>query len=161
MVITSDVWTDINMTAYLGFTIHYILDEEEIKSLTLGLVSLNEPHISAYLCQKMDEMLLFFGIDKKQIFKVITDRANNIDLAVEMCFGNGKQIPCFAHKLQSVVNDVINEDAMEDNSSVAAAKQIVSFVTRKVNAVDDLEKLQAEISKALAIRFNVIIEIQS
>ena len=146
MVLTCDIWTDINMQAYVGVTAHYI-SKFEMQSLTLGVIPLHEAHTSVYISSNMEDILIEWRIKKEAVFKVISDRANNMILAVELCFGKNKQIPCFAHKLQSVVNDAINEKTVEQANSIGAAKLIVAFFTRKVNAVEELEKMQVSMNE--------------
>lgn len=138
-IITTDTWTDINYATHMGMTLHFLSDNR-IKTTMMGTFELKESHTSAYFVEKIEDILTDFFISKDKLVAVVSDGASNIVNAVTRCFGSKKHVWCYAHLLQLVVNESVNATLVV--SIIEKIKNIVFFITRKVNAVAELRRLQ-------------------
>lgn len=50
-----------------------------------------------------------WGLEVEKTLAVISDNAANITKAVDLMFGKGKHIPCFAHTLNLLATKAIND----------------------------------------------------
>lgn len=99
--ITIDIWSDLQMRSYLGATLHYI-DDFKLKSFTIGVMVLSEPHSASYISSELENFLKNWGIPKEKVVAVVTDNGANVVKAVHDTFTKNKHVPCFAHTLNLV-----------------------------------------------------------
>lgn len=140
--LTCDAWSD-TMTnrSYLGVTGHYLSSEGKPSSIILGLKELTERHTANYIKEVMRDTCLEWEIPKPKILVTITDGATNMIKAITDMFPSHRHIWCTAHKLNLVIEDVINEN--EDLTVlIEDLKKIVTFFKSSNNAARDLERFQ-------------------
>lgn len=109
LCITCDVWTEVmSVTSLLGITVHY-LDNQNYKSVCIGVKELSYSHTAQYLGQSLLSVCTERKIDITKISAVITDNAANIVKRVTDTFKKNKHLPCFAHILNLVAVRITEE----------------------------------------------------
>jgi hypothetical protein len=75
VTLTTDIWTDtLNTKSFLGMTVHYLsMSKLELESATLGVLELDERHTSDNIVGWIKDLLNRWGIEKNQVFLVVTD----------------------------------------------------------------------------------------
>lgn len=158
ITLTTDVWTDtINTKSFLGITVHFLsLNKLNLESIALGVLELDERHTSVNIADWLNDALNTWGLNKNQIFLVVTDNGSNIKNAVYACFGKKKHLPCFAHTLNLVV-----QNALDDTKDVALVidkvKKLVTFFKQSVSASDELRKISNfKLKQSVPTRWNSV-----
>lgn len=104
----------------------FVLDQSRLNSITLGLAALDKSHTASYISEKFEDTLNFWEISKDTIIAIITDHANNMVRAVTDSFGHDKALQCYAHCLNLLV-----EQALEDSPNISViinkVKKIVTY----------------------------------
>lgn len=147
LTITTDIWTEtMNTNSFLGLTCHYIRDCK-LKSITVGVTELTEPHKAEYLGTTLKNICDVWNISLHKVIAVVTDNGSNIVKAVSDVFGKNKCIPCFAHTLNLVLADKTLDCSDELKDVINKVKHIVTYFKHNVNAADELRK--SEVNKKL------------
>ncbi|CAH1114886.1 unnamed protein product [Psylliodes chrysocephalus] len=108
----------------------------------LGVRRLLEAHTGDYISQKMKELMESFGISKSKIISVCTDGGATMIAAVQKLLGEGKNVYCFAHMLNLIVTD-----GLEDKNNKPLKKLIdlvKSFMTYARHSSNFMDALRAE-----------------
>lgn len=72
---------------------------------------------------------------------VVTDNASNMVSAIDLAFGSKKHIPCFAHTLNLVAQNALDEKVNTNiQGLIKKVKQIVTWFKKSVVASDELRK---------------------
>ncbi|KAK2578240.1 hypothetical protein KPH14_000768 [Odynerus spinipes] len=79
-----------------------------------------------------------WGFDTNRVSAVVTDNAANMVKAVEIAFGKKKHIPCFAHTLNLVAQNILQIPEMQN--ILLKIKTIVTFFKQSCVASDELRK---------------------
>ena len=141
LALTFDLWKDsYNNTSYLGVTGHHIKDWN-LNSLLLSCSIQTERHTSVNICKSLDEILSFWEIDKSKITACVTDNGANVKKAVTDWIGSSKHLPCFAHTLNLVVKDAI-EDSGNFKEILTKVRTIIQYFKQSGPAADELRKVQ-------------------
>lgn len=142
ITLTADVWTEtMNTIGYLGFTAHFP-NNGKISSITIGVVELDERHTATYLGEKLLTTCNEWDIQLNKVSAIVTDNAANICRAVCDVFGKEKQLSCFAHTLNLVPNNVLDESS-NIKGLINKVKSIVTYFKQSVMAADELRKAQS------------------
>jgi len=143
LTITTDVWTDtLNTKSFLGVTCHFLNNNvNQLKSVTIGVIELDQKHDSDYLASKIISVCEEWNIQHKNVTAVITDNGRNIIKAVTDIFGKNKSISCFAHTLNLVVEKTI-QSSEELKLVINNIKNIVTYFKQSVTAADQLRNAQ-------------------
>ena len=123
--ITSDIWTSNSQFSYLSATLHYINDKWELTSRVLGLYYLNQPLCADYIFEKTNEILTEWNLSVDKILFFIADSGANIKAAFEQF---NKHLPCSAHKINSVVNDLFKIKIIKSYENSYGNNFYISFV---------------------------------
>lgn len=156
--LTTDIWTNtINTKSYLGMTVHFLsLCKLKLESVTLGVLELDEYHTSENIVRWLNNSLKTWGIDKRKIFLVVTDNGSNIKNIVYECFGKDKHLPCFAHTLNLVVQNALN-DTENIANIINKVKHIVTFYEQCVSASDELYKVcKLKLKQSVSTQWNSV-----
>jgi len=159
ITLTTDIWTDtINTKSYLGITVHFLsFCKLNLESVVLGVLELDERHTSENIAKWLDSAPQEWGIEKRQIFLVVTDNGVNIKSAVSECFGKDKHLPCFAHTINLVVQNALDNT---DNITtlINKVKHLVTFFKQLcVSASDELHKVCAfKLKQSVSTRWNSV-----
>jgi hypothetical protein len=97
-----------------------------------------------------------WGIEKNQVFLVVTDSGCNIKSAVYNYFGKEKHLPCFAHTLKLVVQNAL-DDAKNIANIITKVKNLVTFFKQSVSASDELHKIcKYKLKQSVPTRWNSV-----
>ncbi|XP_011859600.1 PREDICTED: zinc finger BED domain-containing protein 1-like [Vollenhovia emeryi] len=149
LTLTCDIWSDISNRGYLGITVHYLNNNNKMKSRCLGVLPLDESHTAQYLSQILVEGIQSFGIHRETVTAIVTDNDANIKKAAIDCFGASKHLECFVHAMSHIVPDAISATP-EVEQAIAKVKVIVTLTKRSVVVSDELRRLQKRDGKTEA-----------
>lgn len=138
---TTDIWTDSNNRSFLSLTTHYLnVDQGCVVKGTIGIFQLTERHTSENIVKEIQNIFSEWGLEVEKTLAVISDNAANITKAVELMFGKGKHIPCFAHTLNLLATKAIN-DVPELTELLKKVKAIVGWFHHSTSACDELRRI--------------------
>ena len=141
--ITADMWTSLNMDAYLGVTCHYVNVNDELSSVTLGVGHFSASHTAVNLSEATDALLCEYGIRSKiQCF--ITDNAANMVACARLL--KLRHVPCFAHTLNLIVKKALDQTP-ELVDIRTKARKVIGFFKSSVRAHEKLAELQQQLAK--------------
>ncbi|XP_004206092.2 zinc finger BED domain-containing protein 4 [Hydra vulgaris] len=107
ITITCDSWSSLGKNSYLGVTCHFIDKNMTLVDRNLDLKFMSEMKTAEYLFNTLNEIFSEWSINNK-IFALVTDSGANIFSAVNKFDDNVLKIPCAGHRLNLVVNDLLN-----------------------------------------------------
>jgi hAT family C-terminal dimerisation region len=140
LTITSDLWTDtMNSRNFLGTTVHYIKGVE-FKTVKLGVIRMFESHTADNISCQFRKLLSDWDVNIDNVAACVTDNAANILKAVSDTFGDEKQLSCFAHNL----NLVMESSAKCVAPIIDKVKAVVTFTKQSTDIRGRLTKLQNE-----------------
>jgi hypothetical protein len=119
--ITSDLWTARDRQGYIGITCSFINEEFELQEIMLACQYLEYPHTGKNIAQKILDIVLDWGLEKK-VIGITTDNGSNMVSASKL-LPNIFRIPCAAHTL----NLVVNKGLMPVEILIARAKRLINF----------------------------------
>ncbi len=121
-------------------TAHYICPEWVLKSVVLDTVRLVKSHITDNIAEEIRPVYNKWNILDK-IHSVVTDNAAKMTAAIKQM--NVRHTPCFAHTLNLVVQDSINntENVQKLKEKI---KTIVNFLHHSVKASGKLMQVQEQ-----------------
>ncbi|XP_072400374.1 E3 SUMO-protein ligase ZBED1-like [Diabrotica undecimpunctata] len=137
VTLTTYVWTDLQMRSYSSLTVHFIDEENQLFSGTVGMVSLDDRHTAEYLCEQLRSLCSQWQIQEDNIVAIITDNGPNIVKAINIFLGPKKHIPCYAHTLNLVCQNSM-KNCPELVELLDKVKKIVSWFKQSVVASDEL-----------------------
>ncbi len=105
--LTTDMWTSVNMDAYLGVTCHYVSDSLDLVTVLLGVQYFPLTHTAANIADTIANLMTEWGITEK-VRGMVTDGAHNIVASVNQL--NIRHIYCFAHMLNLIVKKITLSD---------------------------------------------------
>lgn len=136
--ITTDIWTESFQTrSFLGVTLHFLNNNKQLDSCTLGVFELDESHTSEYIAAKLISIFDEWGLKKELLHSAVTDGATNMVKAIDIAFGKNKHIVCFAHLLNLVAFWSI-EAIPEIKLLIDKVKRVVTWFKHSVRASDEL-----------------------
>jgi citrate lyase gamma subunit len=94
-----DLWTSITNDSNLGTTLHYITNEFELRTIALGIKSLNISHTGYHINAAIEDVLVRWNIHDK-IVEMVTDNGSNVCVAIRQysCI----HLRCLAHTTHMV-----------------------------------------------------------
>ncbi|XP_072375545.1 uncharacterized protein [Diabrotica undecimpunctata] len=93
--ITTDIWTEtMQSKSFIGLTLHFV-DDLKIDSVVLRVTELCQSHTGKYLREVLTTIMEDWHIMTERVSAIITDRAANINNAVETIFGKKKTSALF------------------------------------------------------------------
>ena len=75
--LTADMWTSINMDAYLAVTGHFITEEVQLKTVLLGVKQFPLSHTAVHIAEAKATLMAEWGIRPK-VRCLVTDAAPNM-----------------------------------------------------------------------------------
>ncbi|KAK0134299.1 Zinc finger BED domain-containing protein 4 [Merluccius polli] len=138
--LTSDMWTSMNMDAYLGVTCHFISDGAVLNTTLLGVQHFPKCHTALNLAEAMGAIMEEWGI-KHKITCLVTDAASNmLACGREMHL---KQAVCIAHAINLIVKKSLDETPGLDNLRTSA-RRIVTLFRSSTTAKERLAQMQEQ-----------------
>uniref|UniRef100_A0A8D8Z989 Zinc finger BED domain-containing protein 1 n=2 Tax=Cacopsylla melanoneura TaxID=428564 RepID=A0A8D8Z989_9HEMI len=136
--LTTDSWTSCNTESFLAVTAHFI-EGTELSSYLLDCVKFVDRHTSQNLANALMNIAKDYQIENK-ITAVVSDNASNITGAITI--NNWRQIPCFAHTLNLVVQDGLKNNIQ---GTLRKIKSIVEFFKRSTTGNAKLRATQVQL----------------
>lgn len=140
--LTTDGWTSCTNTSFISVTAHYITTDNLMKSSLLDCYEYSERHTAENLCSELQRIAREWNISNK-IVAIASDNAANILAAIRLT--GWKQVPCFAHTLNLIVQSSL-ETIAELQSKI---KKIVEFFKRSTQASCKLKEMQTQLGKPI------------
>ncbi|KAJ8348901.1 hypothetical protein SKAU_G00274900 [Synaphobranchus kaupii] len=124
--LTSDMWTSINMDAYLAVTCHYIDDHDKLGTVLLGVEKFSNSHTAANIAQVKTTLMEEWGI---------TDKQATVELSEEKRVSGSKVIP-----LMNMLQRAVDSEGT-NMTTVMAGKLAENLVRRLRDILSNLESL--------------------
>ncbi|XP_056442541.1 E3 SUMO-protein ligase ZBED1-like isoform X2 [Gadus chalcogrammus] len=141
--LTSDMWTSINMEAYLAVTCHYVDDTSKLATVLLGVRPFPETHTAVNISAAMRSLMEEWDIESK-VASIVTDAGANMIACVGML--NLRHALCFAHTLNLVVKKSIDATpGLEDIRT--RARKVVTFFRTSTTAKEKLKEVQEQLNR--------------
>lgn len=80
--LTADMWTSINMDAYLAVTCHYIKNNNHLATLLLGAKPFSKTHTAVHIAAEIATLMAEWGLSNK-IRCIVTDLESNMQQPVK------------------------------------------------------------------------------
>ena len=141
--LTSDMWTSINMDAYLAVTCHYINEEMQLSTLLLGIKRFPCSHTAANIAEAKETLMAEWKIRAK-VKTLVTDSAANMIACANLL--NVRHISCFAHMLNLVVKKSLAQTPGLDEIRTRARKIVVHFKS-STTAREKLSEIQRQMGR--------------
>ena len=141
--LTTDMWTSINMDAYLAVTGHYVDDSVRLATVLLGVLPFPEAHTAGNITAATRSLMAEWGIEGK-VTSIVTDAGANM-IASDKSM-NLRHALCFAHSLNLVVKKSLDATAGIDNIRTRARK-VVTFFKTSTTAKEKLREVQKQFNR--------------
>lgn len=141
--LTADMWTSINMDAYLAVTCHYVDDSVKLATVLLGVLPFPEAHTAVNITAAMRSLMEEWGIEGK-VTSIVTDAGANMVASVRS--SNLRHALCFAHSLNLVVKKSLDvTPGLEDLRT--RARKVVTFFKTSTTAKEKLREVQEQMKR--------------
>lgn len=149
IALTTDAWTSASHQQYVAVTAHFV-ENSKIKAVMLECIPDAQRHTAQNLADLIIKICNEWNITEK-VVSVTTDNANNIQAAISLL--KWKQVPCFAHTLNLIVQAGLTEIKLIQNK----VKTIVELFRRSVLASERLTAMQKQLGeKQVKVKQDVI-----
>ncbi|XP_075999197.1 E3 SUMO-protein ligase ZBED1-like [Genypterus blacodes] len=152
--LTSDMWTSINMEAYLAVTCHFIDGEDQLGTILLGVEHFPSAHTADNLALAHTRFMEEWGIQDK-VKCLVTDAAANMIACVNHL--NVRHALCIAHSLNLIVKKSFDE--VPGLSELRAkCRKMVTFFRTSTTAKETLTQVQRQMGRPV---LKMIIEVDT
>lgn len=142
--ITADMWTSVNMEAYLALTCHYINDNMQLCTSVLGVQYFPQNHTADNLAQVERGMMEDWAITNK-VKCFVTDAAPNMIASIRQLHPIRHSI-CIAHSLNLIVRKSC--DQVPTLTSIRhKARNIVTYFRSSTKAKEKLAQVQQQMGR--------------
>jgi len=133
IAITCDTWTSCSNESYLSVTSHFVNSNFDLKSAVLAVQKLHDVtnHTAENIARTLEDVFNEWKI-KNKITCIVTDNAASMLKACEIL--KIRNLPCFAHTLNLVVQDCMKLDCIND--ILTKCKNIVKFFKSSSTAME-------------------------
>lgn len=139
--LTTDSWTSITNENFTSITAHWLDDSDnkglKLNSNLLDCVAYNERHTAENICELLQERIKDWGIENK-IAAIASDNARNIVAAIRL--GNWRQLSCFAH----TVNLIVQKGIKEIESTLTKIRKVVEYFKRSSHGLSKFNQSQEQ-----------------
>ena len=101
--VTVDIWTNRQTRSFIGFTVHFIDNEFDLKSRLLCCEHFAERHTAVNIANRYEDVVMRYQIDRK-VRRIISDNANSMEKAFELTLKNIKTLEQEAAEMKSDKN---------------------------------------------------------
>ncbi|XP_061905499.1 E3 SUMO-protein ligase ZBED1-like [Entelurus aequoreus] len=141
--ITADMWTSVNMEAYLALTCHYINDNLQLCTSVLGVQYFPQSHTADNLAQVKRDMMADWAITNK-VKCFVTDAAPNMIASTRQL--QIRHSICIAHSLNLLVRKSC--DQIPTLASIRhKARHIVTYFRSSTTAKEKLAQVQQQMGR--------------
>ena len=81
--VSVDIWTNLQMRSFIGFTVHFVDNEFNLKSRLLCCEHFAERHTAVNIANKYEDFVKIYQIDGK-VRRVINDNASSMKKAYRL-----------------------------------------------------------------------------
>ena len=141
VAVTTDIWSSCQTLSYCCLTAHVISEAWELESYVLETFNFNTEHTAVHIAQELKRVVSDWGLTN--ITCCVTDNASNMVAGVREA--GGRNLPCYAHTLNLVVQEAIKADTTLTFLQIKC-KNIVSYFHRSIKASDKLRCVQEQLS---------------
>ncbi|XP_053346541.1 zinc finger BED domain-containing protein 4-like [Clarias gariepinus] len=144
---TTDIWTSLQMEAYLTVTSHFITGDWRLESFVLETKKMEDSHTADHIARELTEIICEWDIPSSKIVSVVHDNAANMvactnQLVQQPRWGKMKGVRCAGHTLQLCINSALKQDPI--CRTVAAARRLVSYFKKSAKATTALQDQQKQ-----------------
>nr|XP_043873805.1 E3 SUMO-protein ligase ZBED1-like [Solea senegalensis] len=152
--LTSDMWTSINMDAYLAVTCHFIDDEDQLCTTLLGVQHFPKAHTAENLAAGHVQLMEEWGIRDK-VKCLVTDGASNMNACVRQL--NVRHAICIAHTINLIVHKSF-DDVEGLNELRQKCRRLVTLFRTSTTAKERLVQVQEQMGRQ---PYKMIIEVDT
>lgn len=141
VALTADMWTSINMEAYLAVTCHYVdTESHQFQTTVLGVQHFPQRHTAENLAMVKRSVMEEWGIASK-VRCLVTDAAANMIACGRML--HIRQTVCIAHSINLTVKKACDQvPALTEIPN--KARQIVTYFRSSTTAKEKLNQMQQQ-----------------
>ncbi|KAJ8259529.1 hypothetical protein GJAV_G00170380 [Gymnothorax javanicus] len=141
--LTADMWTSMNMEAYLGVTCQYITGEDSLNTVVLGVEHFPLNHTAHNLAHAMTAIMEEWGIRNK-VSCLVTDAAANMKACARVL--QVRHSICVAHALNLIVRKSFDQvPALADIQE--KARKIVTYFRTSTAGKERLGQIQGSMRR--------------
>ncbi|KAM8910406.1 E3 SUMO-protein ligase ZBED1-like [Spinachia spinachia] len=152
--LTSDMWTSINMDAYLAVTCHFIDDEDQLCTTLLEVQHFPKAHTAENLAAGHVQLMEEWGIRDK-VKCLVTGGASNMNACVRQL--NVRHAVCIAHTINLIVRKFF-DDVEGLNELRQKCWRLVTLFRTSTTAKERLVQVQEQMGRQL---YKMIIEVDT
>ncbi|XP_051244075.1 zinc finger BED domain-containing protein 4-like [Dicentrarchus labrax] len=141
--LTADMWTSINMDAYLAVTGHYLDESVKLATVLLGVLPFPEAPTAANITAATRSLMEEWSIEGK-VTSIVTDAGANMVASVRSL--NLRHALCFAHSLNLVVKKSLDATPGLEDLRTRARKVVTLFKT-STTAREKLKEVQEQMNR--------------
>ncbi|XP_035989501.1 zinc finger BED domain-containing protein 1 [Fundulus heteroclitus] len=139
--LTSDMWTSINMDAYLAVTCHFVEENEKLSSVLLGVQAFPQSHTAENIACVKASLMEEWGISGK-VTCIVTDGAPNMVACVRDL--KLRHHICVAHTLNLIVKRALDHQPALSGLR-AKARKLVGYFRSSTTAKEKLTQVQHQL----------------
>ena len=152
--LTADMWTSMNMEAYLGVTCHYISEEDTLNTTVLGVEHFPLNHTADNLAHAMTQIIQEWGI-KHKVSCLVTDAAANRKACARVL--QVRHSICVAHALNLIVRKSFDQVPVLADLREKARK-IVTYFRTSTTGKERLGQIQVSMGRP---KHKLVIEVET
>ena len=138
--LTADMWTSINMDAYLAVTCHYVDDSAKLATVLLGVLPFPVSHTADNISAAKRSLIEEWGIEGK-VTSIVTDAGANMIASVRNL--NIRHVVCFAHALNLLLKKSLHATpGLADIRS--RSRKVVTYFKTSTTAKEKLREVQEQ-----------------
>ncbi|XP_033990656.1 zinc finger BED domain-containing protein 4-like [Trematomus bernacchii] len=141
--LTSDMWTSINMDAYLAVTCHFVDDNTRLNSVLLGVQQFPQTHTAENLARVKTSLMEEWGITDKVTCLVTDGAANMISCGKHLKL---RHAICIAHTLNLIVKKSLDMTPVLSDIR-AKSRKLVGFFRSSTLAKEKLVSVQRQMGR--------------
>ncbi|XP_016103368.1 zinc finger BED domain-containing protein 4-like isoform X2 [Sinocyclocheilus grahami] len=141
--LTSDLWTSINMGAYLAVACHFVDSNTCLNSVLLGVLKFPQAHTAENLAHLKASLMEEWGITNHVTCLVTDGAANMIACGRELRL---RHTVCIAHTLNLIVKKALDQTPVLADIR-AKARKLVGYFRSSVTAKEKLAQLQQQMGR--------------
>ncbi|XP_075884511.1 zinc finger BED domain-containing protein 6-like [Nelusetta ayraudi] len=142
--LTSDMWTSINMDAYLAVTCHFVGENTRLSSVLLGVQAFPQSHTDENIARVKASLMEDWGITNK-VTCMVTDGAPNMVACVREL--KLRHHICTAHALNLIIEKALDQNPVLSGIR-AKARKLFGFFRSSTAAKEKLTQVQLHLGMA-------------
>ncbi|XP_030584252.1 zinc finger BED domain-containing protein 1-like [Archocentrus centrarchus] len=141
--LTADMWTSINIDAYLAVTCHFVGADEQLSTTLLGVHPFPRSHTAENIAAVVQELMVEWGIGGK-VRCLVTDAAQNMTATARIL--KVRHAVCIAHALNLIVKKSIDATPGLDDIR-SRVRRTVAYFKSSTTAKECLQQVQVQMGR--------------